>query len=38
MHEHLAARKNLVPSATLAIGAKARQMQADGIDVIASPG
>jgi len=26
--------KNLVPSATLAIGAKARQMQADGIDVI----
>ncbi len=26
--------RNLVPSATLAIGAKARQMQADGIDVI----
>jgi aspartate aminotransferase len=26
--------KNLVPSATLAIGAKARQMQADGLDVI----
>jgi aspartate aminotransferase len=26
--------RNLVPSATLAIGARARQMQADGIDVI----
>lgn len=26
--------RNLVPSATLAIGAKARQMQAEGIDVI----
>jgi aspartate aminotransferase len=26
--------RNLVPSATLAIGAKARQMQADGIDII----
>jgi aspartate aminotransferase len=26
--------RNLVPSATLAIGAKARQMQADGIDVV----
>ena len=33
MHVSQRAR-NLVPSATLAIGAKARQMQADGIDVI----